>query len=146
MSQSPTQDQADGLQGVSSRSEWFDAPTIHTARTTFREVPSETPESWAAYAILYLEERYGWAQRLLDSVADLNLDHDRLSPAARRAWDAACTQMNGGDDFEPTPLQRRAGVVQALGVLAEAPGICQGLAAAMRTTLIKYDREAWEAM
>jgi hypothetical protein len=142
MSQSTTHEDGHGLQP----SEWFEH--FGAARRAFHDAveAGDTQEASAPYIILCLNERYEWACRLLCIVSDLNLDHDVFPPAVLRAWNDASVQLNGDEHVEPTQLGRRVAIIQMLGQLAEVPGICQGLAAAMRRMLIEYDREAWEAI
>ncbi len=101
----------------------------------------------ASYDAQYLEERYEWAVRLIVIVLDLDLHRTQMAPAMFEAFEAAWERAYGdGDSEAPSELERRAGIVQMLGILADAPGLCQGLAAALRAKLLEYDREVWEAI
>ncbi len=108
---------------------------------------AQAKEWEASYDAQYLEERYEWASRLIVIVIDLDLHRTQLQPALFEAFEAAWERAYGdGDSEAPSELERRAGIVQMLGILADAPGLCQGLAAALRAKLLEYDREVWEAI
>ncbi len=101
------------------------------------------------YDAAYVAERYERAAALILMVIELRLEQ-QIPTALRDAWYAAHARAYGHPDVVHQPpisdLDNRAGTVQMLGVLTETPGLCQGVAAALRAVILKYDREVWEAI
>ena len=126
----------------------------YTAAKTLRGASESSDRAAldAAYNILYLEERYEWAGRLIGIVIDLDLQRKQMTPAMYAAWSAAYERAHGSLDVvevsdEPIPfIEKRAGVIEMLMTLAETPNVCQGLAAALRRELLDHDREVWDAI